>query len=222
MTPQKVNPRQKDLLIGTLLGDGNLQTQSGGSTWRYRAIHAEASIQYLQHKYQVLENLCGSPPKRHENVDPRTKNANPRWMLSTYTQPCLRYYANLFYHFDDTQAAKGKKVSRNKFVKHVPPKIEKLLTPRAIAYWYMDDGSIKWAGESNAMRISTEGFIKSDVVRLRNALRKFNIEASFEVKRTSYNLYIKEEDSGTFRELIRPYLIDCMRYKVSDGNKGTL
>ena len=27
------------LIIGTLLGDGNLQTYTNGLTWRYRALH---------------------------------------------------------------------------------------------------------------------------------------------------------------------------------------
>ena len=37
-----------------------------------------------------------------------------------------------------------------------------------------------------------------------------------------YRLAIPEAESSKFRELIRPYLVDCMKYKVSNGKKGSL
>ena len=46
--------QQKDLIFGTLLGDGNLQTANNGRTWRYRAIQKKEHKNYLFHKYQVL------------------------------------------------------------------------------------------------------------------------------------------------------------------------
>jgi len=37
-----------------------------------------------------------------------------------------------------------------------------------------------------------------------------------------YRIAINEKNTEKFRNLIKPYLINCMRYKVSDGNKGHL
>lgn len=34
--------------------------------------------------------------------------------------------------------------------------LQSFLTPRALAFFYMDDGAVKWLGHSNAMRICTE------------------------------------------------------------------
>lgn len=215
----KLTQQQKDLLVGTLLGDGNLQTETQGNTWRYRAIHKDEHVDYLQHKYKLLENLCQTPPKFSQVIDPRTGKQSNRWFFQTTVQSSLRYYGNLFYKQDpDTKKMK----------KDVPLKIEQILTPAAIAYWYMDDGSLKWLGKSNAMRICTESFSKEGVQRLQKALKKlYNIETQ-QIRKTNsqkligYRLAINEENSAAFRELIRPHLINPMGYKVSDGNKGHL
>ena len=44
-----ITQQQKDLLFGTLLGDGSLQTENG-NTWRYRALHKKDPKDYLFHK----------------------------------------------------------------------------------------------------------------------------------------------------------------------------
>ena len=56
---------------------------------------------------------------------------------------------------------------------------------------------------------------------------KFDIETSFSKKKRSdgtlgFRLGICEESSRTFRELIKPYLVDVMKYKVTDGNRWHL
>lgn len=210
---------QKDLVVGTLLGDGNLQTLTKGRTWRYRALHKEEHKEYLQHKYKILENFCQTPPVYHQVLDNRTHKFYKRWYFNTTVQNSLRYYGNLFYSYDS---------KTNQMVKHVPLNINQLLTPRAVAYWYMDDGSIKWLGNSNAMLICTESFTVDDVNRLKKTLKNlYDIDTQLTRKTNKnvfvgYRLAINEKNSGKFRELICPYLIDCMRYKVSDGNKGHL
>jgi len=210
---------QKDLLIGTLLGDGNLQTETAGRTWRYRALQKAEHKDYLFHKYSVLQPLCTSPPTYSEIVDPRTNKLAKRWYFNTTVHESLRHYGNLFYSFDS---------KTNKFVKDVPKSIGLFLTPRAIAYWYMDDGALKWLGKSNAMRICTESFSHEGVLRLQNALKaKFNLDTSLSRRSNDgvfigYRLEINEKNSAHFREIIQLYLVDCMKYKVSDGNKGHL
>lgn len=215
----KLTTKQKDLLVGTLLGDGNLQTETRGRTWRYRALHKATHKAYLDHKYDVLKNLCQTPPIYGEVFDPRTLKTYQRWYFNTTTQSSFRYYGNLFYTEDPNTL---------KMKKDVPLTIEKLLTPRAIAYWYMDDGSLKWFGKSNALRICTESFSKQGVERLQKALKNlYNIETqqtrkTKDNKLVGYRLAINEKNSAAFRELVRPYLVHPMGYKVSDGNKGHL
>lgn len=215
--------QQRDLLVGTLLGDASLQTVTEGRTWRYRAIHKAEQKPYLNHKFDIMKEYCSSEPKPNNVYDKRTKKVYERWYFNTTVHPSLRFFGNMFYTYD-------KKTGR--MVKDVPVKIEKFLTPAAVAYWYMDDGSLKWPGNSNGMRICTESFSVDGVLRLERALKNlYGIKATHTEKNkmvqgqkvlVGLRLSINEEQSAAFRELIKPYLLDCMKYKVSDGNQSNL
>ena len=214
-----ITQQQKDLLFGTLLGDGSLQTENG-NTWRYRALHKKDHKDYLFHKYEILKPLCGSEPHYSETTDSRTKKTYGRFAFNTLVSSELLFYANMFY----TRNPKNPK----QWIKDVPNKVEKHLTPAAVAYFYMDDGSLKSYEKSNAMRLCTESFSVEGVHRLQNALQNcYNLRTTT-TKRTlssgeiRLRMAIPEKSSAAFREIIKPYLIDCMKYKVSDGNKRHL
>lgn len=73
---------QSDLIVGTLLADGNLSTFSKTvKTWRYRAIQKKVHKDYLFHKYTILQNLCGSPPSFSTVFDKRTQKKLPSLYL---------------------------------------------------------------------------------------------------------------------------------------------
>jgi hypothetical protein len=217
---------QHDLLAGSLLGDGSLQTETG-RTWRYRALQKsdDRALQksddraYLMEKYRILEPFCKTPPRESETFDERTNKSYFRYSFNTLQLPELKYYGDMFYSYDPTTKL---------YRKDVPLNVEKILTPRALAFFYMDDGALKWLYHSNAMRICTENFSVVGVNRLQKALNKnFDLNTSLTKKvltsgEIRYRIAIKEGDSSAFREVIKPFLIDCMRYKVSDGNRGHL
>jgi hypothetical protein len=209
---------QKNLIAGSLLGDGNLQTDTG-RTWRYRALQKAEHKEYLFHKYEIMAGYCGSPPVFSEVFDERTQKTYKRWSFHTLQLPQLKFYGDLFYTFDPIQ---------NKYVKKVPVNIATFLTPQALAYFYMDDGAIKRLNHSNAMRICTESFSVEEVTRIQKAM-----ETNFQIKITTTNkalqngrmgkrIAINEAESSSFRHVIQPFLVDPMKYKVSDGNKGHL
>nr|QUV75604.1 hypothetical protein [Caulerpa lentillifera] len=212
---------QKDLIFGSLLGDGNLQTSSNGRTWRYRAIQKSQHKEYLFNKYEILKNLCGVivVPKENAILDKRTNKLIKRWSFNTLTNTSLKFFGNMFYRYD---------LNKQKWIKKVPLKIQTFLNPRALAYFYMDDGALKWLGHSNAMRICTENFSLEDIHRIKNTLKNlYNIDTNLTKKKLKneeirFRILIPEKSSNSFRELIKPYLIECMKYKVSDGNYGHL
>jgi hypothetical protein len=219
----QLTQQQKDLLVGTLLGDGNLQTETKGRTWRYRVLQKKEHKLYLDHKYDLIKNFCTTGPIYSEVFDERTKETYKRWFFNTNVHDCFRFYGNMFYKYDPIN---------NKVVKDVPLNIQKFLTPASIAYWYMDDGSLKWEGHSNAMRICTESFSQDGVHRLQKAIKNlYNISTSLTKKTkvvdnnrviVGYRIAINEAASADFRRLVEPHLVGCMKYTVSDGNKGNL
>lgn len=217
---------QKDLIFGTLLGDGNLQTGTVGRTWRYRALHKSQHKEYLFHKYEILKSLCGKEtvPIESRVLDERRRTGNQalllqRWSFNTLTIPSLNFFANMFYTYDPI---------KEKWNKDVPLKVQTFLSPRALAYFYMDDGALKWLGHSNAMRICTESFSEEGVKRIQKSLKNlYDIDTTLTKKllndkRVGYRVAIPEKSSRAFCELIQPHLVECMKYKVSDGNYNHL
>lgn len=216
-----ITQEQKDLIFGTLLGDGNLQTENGGRTWRYRGLQKLGHKDYLFHKYYVLKEFCSAEPGEGSTFDERTNKTYYRCYFNTRYDDVFRFYGNMFYFHDSKQ---------DKWVKRVPSNqnLYKFLTPGALSYMYMDDGSLKWKGQSNAMLMCTESFAKDDVARI---VKVLEAKHSIVAKQTPKNkkdpnsgdrIYIPEKSSAAFRELIKPYLVECMKYKVSNGNKGHL
>nr|AYQ94868.1 hypothetical protein [Microspora sp. UTEX LB472] len=219
MTFSKLTQVQKDLIFGTLLGDANLQTGSRGKTWRYRALQKSEHKEYLFHKYEILEPLCGSKPIESVVLGERSRKQIKRWCFNTLIESSLIFFGNMFYKYDPIQ---------DKWVKNVPLKVQTFLTPRALAYFYMDDGALKWQGHSNAMRLCTESFSVEGVQRIQTSLKNlYNLETTLTKKKlkdgfVGRRIAISEKSSGAFCELIKPFLVDCMKYKVSGGNYGHL
>lgn len=202
---------QKDLLVGTLLGDGNLQTLTGGNTWRYRAVHKLAHESYINHKYELLKDFCQTPPKLSNVTDLRTNKVYSRYTFQTITSDEFRYYGQLFY----VQQADSS------WKRQIPANLYQILTPRALAYLYMDDGALKWRGKSNAVRICTDSFEINEIYHLKDVLQtKFSLKVSLQKKDDIQRLCILEESYQKLNELIVPYLLPCMYYKFPDGKKG--
>lgn len=202
---------QKDLIFGTLLGAGNLQTNTSGNTWRYRAVHKTAHEAYIFHKFEILKSYSTSSPKIYNFSDPLTQKIYSRYSFQTVVDDDFIYYGKLFY----------KQQPDNSWKKKIPWNVANLLTPRAIAYWYMDDGALKWKGRSNAVRICTDSFLPDEVRLLKMALEtKFLLKVSIQKKDNIERLCILEDSYSTLKDLITPYLVPSMYYKFPDGNKG--
>jgi len=213
MTVRKfLTTEQKEVLVGSLLGDANLQTETDGRSWRLRMIQKNEN--YLVHKYEIFQNLCGTPPRKSQIFDQRTQKVSERWAFNTLIQPSFRFYALQFYDFDSISGL---------WVKRVPMKIFKLLTPRAIAYWYMDDGSLKWKGNSNAVRFCTDCYSEAGIARLRKVLfEKFHLETTIQRKDGKPRIATTEKAYPILRELVLPYLHTSMYSKFPDEKKGVL
>lgn len=201
-----LNQEQKDILVGSLLGDGSLQTNTKGKTWRYRALHKADHKEYIEYKYRILSNLCGTGLLYQEFVERQRNSITRRFYFNTKVNPCLKFYGDLFYTFN---------AKTNQFVKGIPITIEKLLTPRALAIFYQDDGALKWKNHGNAFRICTESFSKEDLNRFIKAIQKlYQIEMKLVSHKEGYRIYIPAKSAISFINLIQPYVVPCMLYKV--------
>lgn len=109
---------------------------------------------------------------------------------------------------------------RNKKKKITKEWIDKI-TPLALAFWFMDDGSMENRDEKKQkpkISIATNCFFYKDVELLKNMLyNKFGIESEIRTKK-SYKgnvLSINKDGSEIFFSLISPYVPTCMKYKIA-------
>jgi hypothetical protein len=79
---------QREILIGTLLGDAHLETQNSGRTYRLKLSQSDAHKAYLFHMYEIFKNLTKTPPRQ---------KSNGMWYFNTLSLSCFRFYAQQFY-----------------------------------------------------------------------------------------------------------------------------
>ena len=110
---------EKEILFGTLLGDSNLQTYTGGKTWRARFIQSNAHKDYLFHLYDIFKPIVKTSPRQSWLW---LESGESRWTFNTSVLPLDLEFGKIFY-------LKNKKiVPSNEY-------LDLYLTPRAIAYW---------------------------------------------------------------------------------------
>ena len=86
---------------------------------------------------------------------------------------------------------------------------------QAIAYWYMDDGSLK----GSTPILHTHAFSQDDAALLAACLKeKFSISSSWACRANCHygDTVISEDSRDMFFSSIAPYVVPCLRYKLPD------
>ena len=193
----KLTAEQRTVLIGLMLGDAHLETQNQGRTYRLKIEQSEAHVAYVRHLYRLFAEWVRTPPQAKKVTSRGHISRN--WWFQTLSHGAFRFYAHEFYR-------EGRK--------HVPKLIHRWLNPRALAYWYMDDGSMKSA-QSKGVLLNTQSFSLSEVERLCQVLQeKYCLKAKSRKQRSGYQIYISGDSYERLRDLIEPYLIAEMHYKL--------
>lgn len=92
-----------------------------------------------------------------------------------------------------------------------------LLTPKAIAYWFMDDGSRK-DNKTKAVRLCTDSFTLKEVQFLCDVLlEKYEITSHPYLNRApdQYRIYVDANGYDNFKNLVFPYILPGFQYKLS-------
>jgi hypothetical protein len=197
----KLLPRQREVLVGTLLGDGHLETKDRGKTYRLKIEHTSKQEQYVDWLYREFrEWVRTSPKKRERYVQLRTVSGiYERIGFNTISSGSFRFYAQQFYQERE---------------KVVPKLIHRWLTPLALAVWYMDDGSIKSKAHRTVL-MNTHSFDKASLLRLQKALQdRYGIKTKLRKQREGMQIYFLSETIDTFLRMIEPHIIPSMRYKL--------
>ena len=197
----KLSEFQRQVLIGTLLGDGCLETQNRGKTYRLKIEHSMTQKDYVDWKYKVFKNFTLSEPRIHKRMSYGSVRENH--CFSTVSHGSLRFYGQQFYQ-------NNKKV--------MPVMISKILTPLALAVWFMDDGSIK-SKQHRALVIHSQSFNKKDLEKVIEILnKKYKIKSVLRKRKdgNGYVLYLLSETINVFVDLVKEFILPSMKYKLGN------
>lgn len=190
---------QISVLIGTLLGDSSLQTYTDGKTWRARFLQGDLNKEYLFHLYEIFKDFVKTPPKLSDDG-----LGNKRWSFNTCVIPELKTYAELFY----------KKVG-NRRIKIINPLIYEHFNEISIAYWFMDDGTLKKVNNTKAFIFCTDSYTKEEVLILGEMFKnKYKIHVSYHLKGGNYRIYIPSKHYLELKTIIEPLIHENMKYKL--------
>ncbi|MBI4092124.1 MAG: hypothetical protein HY427_02890 [Candidatus Levybacteria bacterium] len=174
------------LMLGTLLGDGYLDRTTRGYSLRIH--HGISQKEYVDFKYIVLKSFVNSQPRQSGNS----------YYFRTVSHPYLTNLREIFY------LGKKKIVPRNF--------LESNFDPFAFAIWIMDDG----ARDSRQLRINTQSFSLEENLWLIKFLQaKFGIVAKINKDKGKYRLRIGTLSMQVLKDLVLPYIIPSMLYKLS-------
>ncbi len=190
--------RQKEILFGTLLGDGHLETQNDGRTYRLKIEHSMKQKEYVDWLYCEFQEWILTPPIAR--IKRRGGSQSTNYGFSTVSHGALRFFSHQYYEKSG--------------VKKVPRIIHRWLTPLALAVWFMDDGSMK-SKHHKARILNTHSFKKGDIERLIDVLRsRYMLSSVIRKQSDGLQIMILGESANDFARIIRPYMHNTMVYKL--------
>ena len=194
-----ITKRQKEIIIGTILGDGYLQ-KTGKKNARLKLEHSEKQRDYIFWKYQELRNLMQDKPKKIIRYNPKWKKEYIYYRCQTHSMLFLGKLKGYFY--DDN----GKKV--------IPTNIKNLLKSElSLAVWYMDDGY--YYKRDQVIYIYLPKYKEEELERLKLTIKdNFDIEIKVIYKKEYPCIYLNKEETKKFFKMVGKYIIECMRYKT--------
>jgi recombination protein RecA len=209
METHRLSPQQWQVILGSVMGDGNLSpNRRGRSGVRFRMGHGAKQAAYLDWKASLLENIGCS----------RTTNAKGAVFADFTPLPEL----------DETQQV----VYFGGGKKHLTWDYLKALTPLALAIWYMDDGSLtvrskgmqrRTEGGSGRIEICVEAFSEGSRERLVQYLRDtygLDVKLTIRGARAVSVLQFTTEASARFQQVVAPYVHESMEYKLLPKFRG--
>lgn len=210
--PNNFTKKQKELLIGSLLGDGSLSKPKRGKS-NFSECHSVKQKEYLVWKNDLLKpfsrKLVSTPPI--EAVFPNGKIGKRKESWQCYT-----LYHQLFAEMEKQwylRNENGYVLKNNRRIKCLPEEIS--VSSFSFAVWFFDDGYNNWSQRNAA--ISTDGFSEDECNRL-VAIIDDSLSMYTRVRRTSgdnYEIYIPARTYFDCMDMIKDQKIrcECMSYK---------
>lgn len=206
-------PTFKGQIAGMVLGDTYIG-KDGGKNARMRITHSEPQREYILHKKKILEQLTSV---HWYELPPRgVKHPNIEMSITTRRHP---FYTRVY----DLAVREKKKTINKTWLSW--------LNEEGLAIWYMDDGSLskKWSYnkggryriENRRVYINSCSYSLAENELLAEILKEkfdlnFMVRKSSEYKgREYFRLQAGAKEANKLFEIISPYVLPCLRYKMN-------
>jgi len=199
----------RSAVIGMVLGDGCISKRWKNGEAYFQMTHCVAQYEYMLWKQNILDEITSS------KIHPTTRVLNGKtfhgYHLGTLRHPSFTKLYKRFYYDK---------------VKVVDEYLVKKINPLALAIWFMDDGTSginkdRGVGENRSYYLCTNNFDYANQLLLKKSLKlnfglDWNINKAGKSKDGTYNyrLRLANRHNEMFIDIIRPYIIPCMRYKI--------
>jgi len=201
---------QFEAAIGLILGDVSIQTQNKGKTYRLKFEWGDINKDYAFHVHDLFKEWILSDPKARTRIN---KNGNEviTWWFQTFSHEAFNPLAELFLN------VQGKKLVKEGLIRDH-------LTPRGLAYWFMDDGG-KLDYSSNKGKgivFNTHCFTEAEVRQMCIELEaKFGLVCWLKFNKGKPIIAISGSSYDKFLEYTSSYIFPTMRAKLPSPRSTT-
>lgn len=146
-----LNDKFKEILIGLLLGDGNMQTFTHiGKTWRLLILQGgDVHYEYIHHLRELFNYWTVMPIRENHEVS-KMGLIYKKWFFNSLCFELFSEIGNAFYKWD---------LNLNRRKKVIPHNVKDLISDLSLAYWFMVDGSKKWKNENELIKFWVWDFV---------------------------------------------------------------
>lgn len=198
----------RGFLTGLILGDGTIDKGIHKRSFRIKSIDKD----FIDMISYVLSNNTNFKfyIKEHDAEVRNGVSHKKYWELKITAHP----YFNKKYHnfYNDNRHRK------------IYSETLDWLNPIGLACWYMSDGYVCHVGKksgriySRRIEIATDRYYPEDIqLMIKKLKEKFGIESSMITRGLTFRIRIKTESYETFINLISPYMVSSMLYKLYLG-----
>lgn len=204
----RITKRRKQILIGSLFGDGCIIKNSKRSCVYFER-HAKEQKGYIEWKAKCFKRNL----KTIQYIEKRDKSSQfsgrkglyTQYELNLNTHPYFKYLRIKFY-------PKDKKIINEEMLNQ--------MEALGLAVWYLDDGSIRRSGD-NYIQITLHHKFnnkKEENFILKYFKDKWGLTPDIRrYKRSCHSIYFNSKNSKSFMSIIKPLVkhIKCMQYKLA-------
>lgn len=193
-----MNKIKKAILIGMILGDAYLQ-KTGKKNARIRLEHSEKQKDYLLYKGRIFPEFFQGKPTKIIRFNPVFKKEYTYYRWQSNASPEIGRFKRLFYE-------ENRKI--------IPKELPKLLVLKeGLAIWFMDDGYYYQRDKMAYLYLAKYTLQELEII-LQTLKDNFNLLPKVKNKKGNWVLVFTVEETKKLIDLIKPYIIPSMRYKL--------